>query len=627
MKLLSLKFKNLFSLGEGEINLQGRGLTLVTGYSEDEHSSNGAGKSSLANKAILWTLFGETAGGLRADAVLNRHGKRKCFGEIEFEGADGEVYKIRRERPAKLSLFKGVTDISAHTAKATQSTVDRVLGFDFRTFVQTSFFGQGRGVPYPSLPPKEQKAVLEQILPMEEVDRWAVYADKQLKELRPKLNESELGIRELQGRLAALEGQKVRAETDGIEFEEGRTTRRHNAESHLVLVKKDFKPEWDLLEADRASLEGTTKDSLGIDLVSLDMRIEEVAASLSKAQETVRECNLSHSLWEAKFQSLTAGRRAINAESQCPVCKRDYDATTQTAVKEKAEQLDEQIKDSVQVLASCSEVSGHYIAEEQSLSKQRTELLRGRQDLERKLNLTGRLEQRTEIIRAKQEAAEAGARERLATVDNEKNPHGEIFKRLKGEVSQLGGALHGMHKDLATLREEVEHLAYWKDVYGKELKLKLFEDACPFLDARTEYHLGRLQNAQMHCEFSTVKRLADGSAKEEFTVHVWSETGGKGFDSLSGGEQQMVSFAVGLSLADLASRVAGASSGFLILDEPFTELDERNGEAVVEYLTSEVEGGRDTVLLISNEESLKGLIPNRIHVTKSRGISNVSSVH
>ena len=85
----------------------------------------------------------------------------------------------------------------------------------------------------------------------------------------------------------------------------------------------------------------------------------------------------------------------------------------------------------------------------------------------------------------------------------------------------------------------------------------------------------------------------------------------------------MVSFAIGLSLADLASRVGGAESGFLILDEPFSELDARNAEAVIAYLTAEVENGRDTIMLISNEESLKGLIHNRIHVIKSGGISNV----
>jgi DNA repair exonuclease SbcCD ATPase subunit len=179
------------------------------------------------------------------------------------------------------------------------------------------------------------------------------------------------------------------------------------------------------------------------------------------------------------------------------------------------------------------------------------------------------------------------------------------------------------NKTLGKINGEVEHLSFWANVYSKELKLKLFEDACPFLDARTRFHLDHLKNRQINVQFSTIKRLATGGAKEEFNVDVWSETGGFGFDSLSGGEQQMVSFAIGLSLSDLSSRTAMAQASFLILDEPFSELDARNSEAIVEYLTGEMGKDKDTVFLISNEESLKGLIPNTVHVVKERGVTHV----
>jgi ABC-type dipeptide/oligopeptide/nickel transport system ATPase subunit len=60
-----------------------------------------------------------------------------------------------------------------------------------------------------------------------------------------------------------------------------------------------------------------------------------------------------------------------------------------------------------------------------------------------------------------------------------------------------------------------------------------------------------------------------------------------------------------------------------VLDEPFTELDERNSDSIVTYLNSEVNNGKDTILLISNDESLKGLIANRIHVVKEHGVTHV----
>jgi DNA repair exonuclease SbcCD ATPase subunit len=173
------------------------------------------------------------------------------------------------------------------------------------------------------------------------------------------------------------------------------------------------------------------------------------------------------------------------------------------------------------------------------------------------------------------------------------------------------------------LSAEIAHLEYWENVYAKELKLKMFEECCAFLDASTVRHLKGLRNEQFTVQFSTVKRLADGSFKDEFAVTVRSETGGGEFESLSGGEQQMVSFAIGLALADLAACKTAAKPEFLIMDEPFSELDERNSEAIVDYLTGDFGKDRDTLLLISNEASLQGLIPERIHVIKQGGVSNV----
>jgi DNA repair exonuclease SbcCD ATPase subunit len=171
MKLLSFTWNNIFSLGKGSLCLDDRGLTLVTGFSEDEGSSNGAGKSSLANKAILWVLYGQTAGGLRADAIVNRHGKKSGWGEIAFHADDGTLYTVRRARPAKLTLMREDTDISAKKATETQLLIDQALGQSFQTFIQANMFGQGRTLSYASLPGAEQKKVLEQILPIQTLDQ------------------------------------------------------------------------------------------------------------------------------------------------------------------------------------------------------------------------------------------------------------------------------------------------------------------------------------------------------------------------------------------------------------------------------------------------------------------------
>ncbi|GAG54438.1 unnamed protein product [marine sediment metagenome] len=205
----------------------------------------------------------------------------------------------------------------------------------------------------------------------------------------------------------------------------------------------------------------------------------------------------------------------------------------------------------------------------------------------------------------------------------ESNPWGEEIDKVIVTCGKLAAEAQAAQVKLDAIDEEVHHVSFWRGFFSKELKLQLFESACPFLAERTRYHLDGLRNPQIYAEFNTIKRLADGTAKDEFTVRVFSETGGDGFDSLSGGEQQIVSFAIGLALADLATAQAQGSSGFLILDEPFSQLDSRNSEAIVEYLTSDIGKAKETILLISNEDELKTLIPNRVHVVKKRGVSNI----
>ena len=149
--------------------------------------------------------------------------------------------------------------------------------------------------------------------------------------------------------------------------------------------------------------------------------------------------------------------------------------------------------------------------------------------------------------------------------------------------------------------------------------------ACPYLEQRTARHLEGLRNSQFKVKFQTVKELKSGDQKDEFNIRVESNTGGSSFDALSGGEQQIVSFSLGMALADLAETQVEGKSNVLILDECFTELDAINQEAVVDYINSDLRKTRETILIISNEEHLKSLFPNQIHVVKENGISRIKN--
>lgn len=620
MRLLRLKAKHLFSLGEVDISLASRGLVLVTGFSKDEGGSNGAGKSSLANKAIVWTLFGETAGGTKADAVGNRYFAKGSFGEVEFEGFDGQLYRVCRARPANLELYRGGSNISGKTAKDTQEQINLALGCDFKTFIQTSYFGQGRVLGYAALTPKEQKAVLESILPMEEVDRWAKYAEECLKKaevLKAKL----LIDAEAQKRVyQTLEGEISRTKARGIEFEDNRKRAiEQEHQNNALAIKARYKNAREEIQKEIDFLSNQNTDT-----TALESELAELMASKTDIERKWMQAVESRGQWETRWRYLTDEKAKMEKSTSCPTCLREFDETTVNSVKERLKQHDNLISEASNNFALAQRATAFYHEQKEKVGHKilsvNASIIDIRFIIERQNMAVGELEQ----LNRKEQDEEAALAAFIERKTNEENPFVAALLDIETRAAeaQVNYVQHMTKVDAAT--KECEHLAYWKNVYAKDLKLKLFEDACPFLDARVAHHLKRLGNGQIYVSFSTVKRLASGETKEDFNVHVESTTGGKGFDSLSGGEQQMVSFSIGLGLADLAGRSATGRSGVLILDEPFTELDARNSESIVTYLSEEVKNGKDTILLISNDEELKGLVTNRIHVVKEKGITSVA---
>ena len=88
----------------------------------------------------------------------------------------------------------------------------------------------------------------------------------------------------------------------------------------------------------------------------------------------------------------------------------------------------------------------------------------------------------------------------------------------------------------------------------------------------------------------------------------------------------MVNFSISLALSDLAETQFSGSSSFAILDEPFTNLDARNCESVISFLNTQFSDKKKTILLISNEDTLKQSIPKRINVVKEKGKSTLQEI-
>ena len=595
MKLLSLKAKNIFSLGDVSLDLKDRGLTLITGWSYDENNGNMAGKSSLANNAIVWCLYGKTVSGVRADDVVNTSTNSKpCYAEVVFEGVDGERYKVYRSRkPNTLSLSQlndlfddelaEWTDLTKRNEKDTQELIDKALGRDHSTFIQSDFFGQGRERSFLALPGSEQRAVIEEILPLTSLDEWHTKASAGRKESDTKVNEAYTNctmqderVSMAREHLKTLESQmKTWATTNSTEI----VLTQHNlnkvqlASSGITQQIKELKdslplgPTVELLETYTSLAHQHT-----LDIAACEYRMGTLSDSISERSNALESCPTCGSL--------------------LPIDQIKHNAETLEAEK-----------------------------------VERDGLIITKGDLEAKLyhthaqigicNETKALE---DTIKSK--GFEENFILKLDILKKGTNPFSTLVKLSQSSLDKEEEAEVTYRLRLIDERTDREYYSFWNNAFGKDIKNILFEQVCPYLEAKANQYLRELNNGQIKVKFSTIKEMKSGYTKDEFCVTASSDTGSNVFGLFSGAEQQLTSFAVGMALSDLSSMQTEGASQFMILDEPFLYQSPENAENIVNFITQNL-GDKSTILLISNEENLAGLIPNRVHVVKRKGISSI----
>jgi len=165
--------------------------------------ANGAGKSSLLD-AITWALFGQAR--KRDDSLINL---QSDAAEVTFTFAyENNVYRVRRAIPrGKTSLLEfqiGTLNAVSHevgspgswralterTLRDTQSLIEQTLRMDYETFVNASFFLQGKADQFTQQRPGDRKRILGSILGLE---IWEIYRQRAA-EKRRSVEEQITGI-------------------------------------------------------------------------------------------------------------------------------------------------------------------------------------------------------------------------------------------------------------------------------------------------------------------------------------------------------------------------------------------------------------------------------------------------
>lgn len=212
-----------------EIDFSGFNLACISG-------ANGAGKSSLL-EAITWVLFGEAR--RRDDAVINMQaGTAEVILDFLYEGIR---YQVQRSKPRDKSTileFRVLTTdgswrvLTEPTMRATEELIRRTLRLDYETFINASFFLQGKADQFAQQRPGDRKRILSGILGLEV---WESYREEAARRRK-----------NLEGELALVKGLLVE-----IENELQQEVERKNK---LARLEKEVDEKKSLFEARRAIL-------------------------------------------------------------------------------------------------------------------------------------------------------------------------------------------------------------------------------------------------------------------------------------------------------------------------------------------------------------------------------------
>ncbi len=311
-----LKLKGFLSYLEPiDLDFTGFDLACISG-------PNGAGKSSLLD-AITWALFGQAR--KLDNSLINTAAKDKTA-EVVFEFAyEGNIYSIQRsktrDKPARLEFFilleegsapaapseknqKTWKPLSGNSLRETEKRIRDTLRLDYETFINASFFLQGKADQFAQQRPGDRKRILSSILGL---DAWETYKERAGEQR--KLAEEEV---------AALDGQlrEINAE---LAEEPARTARLKELERDLERLSALRKTQSTAVEslrklasvlAEQRKLVDTLEKQFSNEKLKRDRLAELVAARQKERQEYQEKLSRAAEI-EAAYQNWQIARQEL----------------------------------------------------------------------------------------------------------------------------------------------------------------------------------------------------------------------------------------------------------------------------------------------------------------------------
>jgi exonuclease SbcC len=438
--------------------------------------ANGAGKSSLLD-AITWSLFGEARG--KSSDVIHLHLDVKAAEVALTFQHEENTYRVQRTLPRNKNTLlefqvrtqSGWKPLTEKTTRETQARIEQTLRLDFDTFVNASFFLQGKADQFTQQNATRRKEVLSNILGLEMWEEYKNRTAEKRKAIEREVDEIDGRIREIDAELAEEDLRKARLaelESNLTQLTTARTAQEsilENIRRNAALLEEQRKMTAMLLaglaraQAARAGLEDRlnakeAERASYADLVNRAREIESAYKSWQKSRAALEE-------WEE-----TASQFREYEKERAPLLEQI--AVERARLEQELEGLQEQFSVINDQLSGINELEAQ-IASAENLLKQAEQKVAERLELEDKRNST---RERQAELKAENDALKAAMNELKERIDSLKAAEGATcplcgqelspehrkatLKQLESEGKEKGDRFRNNQADLGELTQQIK---------------------------------------------------------------------------------------------------------------------------------------------------------------------------
>jgi DNA repair exonuclease SbcCD ATPase subunit len=592
--LEQVNWGDCFSYGkENELKLNENTITQLIG-------DNGAGKSSIS-LIIQEALYNKNSKGIKKANIPNRVNDVKQYWiDLQFSYNDKQyIIKIKRRGNLKVNLLEDGVDISSHTATETFKTIEKILGIDYKVFVQLMYQSVTDGLSFLTATDANRKKFLIDLFGLDEYDKYHNIFKELTKELNTKVTRIHGNIDSIQKWIN--KNKDIPEEKPLLEQPE---------------EPKDEDEVWALRDKVTRIKEINRKINTNNKFKELIQQIEYDDAIIAQEKEDTRDLTLKVGEQTAIVNSSTALiNKMAKLGNNCPTCFQKIDESeTKQLIQDEEESVETA---EAKIAALQAEIKR--IREKNSLidhhKKQKSEwesiyvqiddslqsTLENIDDLTTQID---RIEQRTAALKARYDI--------VLRQNNEITAHNSRIAVISEQLAEHSAELTKYKNILREATETLSIAETLKKAFSTNgLVAHKLENLVKDIEELTNMYLADLSDGRFTLLFTIV---AD-------KLNVVLTDNGEDIDisALSSGELAMVNVATLLAIRKMMNSISKTQINILFLDEAINVLAEHGRDCLIEVLLKEE--GLNT-FLVSHGWSHPLLA--KVLITKQDGISRLN---